>query len=185
MKLSSTAGTPLSSPSPARLAPAVAASNAATSDVATAGAIASDARAVSLAAPKKTPVTPPPVSTPPVSTPTHPAPTRPTATRPAPPREVVIERKPKNRDDDSNSNSGGAPKKRVRLKPETPEQLTERLRNPQLSLHEASILLRVSRATVRRYADSGRINCQRTPGGQRRFFLRDIENFYRQMKLKR
>ena len=81
--------------------------------------------------------------------------------------------------------SGGAPKKRVRLKPETPEQLIERLRNPQLSLHEASILLRVSRATVRRYADSGRLNCQRTPGGQRRFFLRDIENFYRQLKLKR
>ncbi len=78
-----------------------------------------------------------------------------------------------------------APKKRVRLKPETPEQLIERLRNPQLSLHEASILLRVSRATVRRYADSGRLGCQRTPGGQRRFYLRDIENFYRQLKLKR
>ena len=76
-------------------------------------------------------------------------------------------------------------KKRVRLKPETPEQLIERLRNPQLSLHEASILLRVSRATVRRYADSGRLVCQRTPGGQRRFYLRDIENFYRQLKLKR
>ena len=79
----------------------------------------------------------------------------------------------------------GTPKKRVRLKPETPEQLIERLRNPQLSLHEASILLRVSRATVRRYADSGRLGCQRTPGGQRRFYLRDIENFYRQLKLKR
>ena len=87
----------------------------------------------------------------------------------------------------SERGGGGAtaPKKRVRLKPETPEQLIERLRNPQLSLHEASILLRVSRATVRRYADSGRLNCQRTPGGQRRFFLRDIENFYRQLKLRR
>ena len=105
------------------------------------------------------------------------------ATPPARPvaREVVIERKPRQeRDGDDN-----APKKRVRLKPETPEQLLERLRNPQLSLHEASILLRVSRATVRRYADSGRLGCQRTPGGQRRFFLRDIENFYRQLKLKR
>ncbi len=88
----------------------------------------------------------------------------------------------------SDSGRGGAdaaPKKRVRLKPETPEQLLERLRNPQLSLHEASILLRVSRATVRRYADSGRLNCQRTPGGQRRFYLRDIESFHRQLKLKR
>ncbi len=96
-------------------------------------------------------------------------------------REVVIERKPRQ----ERGGDEGAPKKRVRLKPETHEQLMERLRNPQLSLHEASILLRVSRATVRRYADSGRIGCQRTPGGQRRFFLRDIENFYRQMKLKR
>ncbi|HEX9995641.1 MAG TPA: helix-turn-helix domain-containing protein [Abditibacterium sp.] len=76
-------------------------------------------------------------------------------------------------------------KKRVRLKPESREQLLERLRNPQLSLHEASILLRVSRATVRRYADSGRLTCQRTPGGQRRFFLRDIETFYRQLKMKK
>jgi excisionase family DNA binding protein len=73
----------------------------------------------------------------------------------------------------------------VRLKPESREQLLERLRNPQLSLHEASILLRVSRATVRRYADSGRLTCQRTPGGQRRFFLRDIETFYRQLKMKK
>ncbi|HEX8464718.1 MAG TPA: helix-turn-helix domain-containing protein [Abditibacterium sp.] len=76
-------------------------------------------------------------------------------------------------------------KKRVRLKPESREQLLERLRNPELSLHEASILLRVSRATVRRYADAGRLTCQRTPGGQRRFFLRDIEMFYRQLKLKK
>ena len=81
----------------------------------------------------------------------------------------------------------GAPvkQKRVRLKPETRDQLLERLRNPQLSLHEASILLRVSRATVRRYADAGRLQCLRTPGGQRRFYLRDIELFYRQLKLRR
>ncbi len=104
------------------------------------------------------------------------------APKTAPPaREAVIERKPRA----ARGGDEGAPKKRVRLKPETPEQLLERLRNPQLSLHEASILLRVSRATVRRYADAGRLGCQRTPGGQRRFFLRDIENFYRQLKLKR
>ncbi len=76
-------------------------------------------------------------------------------------------------------------KKRVRLKPESRDQLLERLRNPQLSLHEASILLRVSRATVRRYADAGRLQCLRTPGGQRRFYLRDIETFYRQLKMRR
>lgn len=105
---------------------------------------------------------------------------RPSDKKAPPAREAVIERKPRKTGGDSD-----APKKRVRLKPETPEQLLERLRNPQLSLHEASILLRVSRATVRRYADAGRLGCQRTPGGQRRFFLRDIENFYRQLKLKR
>lgn len=81
--------------------------------------------------------------------------------------------------------SAQAVKKRVRLKPETREQLLERLRNPALSLHETSILLRVSRATVRRYADSGRLPCQRTPGGQRRFYLRDIEMFYRMLKTKK
>lgn len=78
-----------------------------------------------------------------------------------------------------------AKQKRVRLKPESRDQLLERLRNPQLSLHEASILLRVSRATVRRYADAGRLQCLRTPGGQRRFYLRDIEQFYRQLKMRR
>ncbi|RYX83169.1 helix-turn-helix domain-containing protein [bacterium] len=83
--------------------------------------------------------------------------------------------------------SAGSPvkQKRVRLKPESRDQLLERLRNPQLSLHEASILLRVSRATVRRYADAGRLQCLRTPGGQRRFYLRDIEQFYRQLKMRR
>jgi excisionase family DNA binding protein len=85
----------------------------------------------------------------------------------------------------SSKSAASAVKKRVRLRPETREQLLERLRNPTLSLHEASILLRVSRATVRRYADSGRLPCLRTTGGQRRFTLRDIENFYRQLKLKR
>ena len=163
MKLSPTAAIPsLSSPSSARRAP----------DVAPSGVAASDARAVALAASKKTPVAPTNRS----------APARPATEHPTTTREAVVERKPKTKRDDDNQ---GAPKKRVRLKPETPEQLIERLRNPQLSLHEASILLRVSRATVRRYADAGRLNCQRTPGGQRRFFLRDIENFYRQLKLKR
>ncbi len=48
-------------------------------------------------------------------------------------------------------------KRRQRLKRESREQLLERLRNPQLSLHEAAILLKVCRATVRRYADSGQL----------------------------
>jgi excisionase family DNA binding protein len=76
-------------------------------------------------------------------------------------------------------------KRRQRLKRETREQLLERLRNPQLSLHEAAILLKVCRATVRRYADSGQLPHVRTDGGQRRFYLRDIEMFYRQLKMKK
>lgn len=76
------------------------------------------------------------------------------------------------------------PKTRVRLKPESRTQLIERLRNPQLSLHETAILLRVSRVTVRRYADAGRLPCCRTPGGQRRFFLQDVTRFLRANKSK-
>jgi len=104
------------------------------------------------------------------------------AKTPSAPKKPGGASKPKAGDD---SKAGGDAKKRVRLKPETREQLLERLRNPPLSLHETSILLRVSRATVRRYADAGRLPCLRTPGGQRRFALRDIETFYRQLKIKR
>jgi excisionase family DNA binding protein len=38
-----------------------------------------------------------------------------------------------------------------------------------LSLSEASTLLGVHPSTLRRWADSGRVPCQRTPGGHRRF----------------
>jgi excisionase family DNA binding protein len=38
-----------------------------------------------------------------------------------------------------------------------------------LSLGEASELLGVHASTLRRWADSGRVPCQRTPGGHRRF----------------
>jgi len=38
-----------------------------------------------------------------------------------------------------------------------------------LSLSEASALLGVHASTLRRWADSGRVPCQRTPGGHRRF----------------
>ena len=38
-----------------------------------------------------------------------------------------------------------------------------------LSLSDASALLGVHASTLRRWADSGRVPCQRTPGGHRRF----------------
>ena len=81
--------------------------------------------------------------------------------------------------------SAPAPAQRQRLKPETREQLLARLLNPELSLHEAAVLLKVCRATVRRYADSHQIPCTRTPGGQRRFRFRDVEKLYQQIRAKR
>jgi excisionase family DNA binding protein len=43
-----------------------------------------------------------------------------------------------------------------------------------LSLSEASALLGVHASTLRRWADSGRVPCQRTPGGHRRFNRRKL-----------
>lgn len=82
------------------------------------------------------------------------------------------------------ANRGKGEGKRQRLTTETREQLLERIRNPLLNLDEAAIILRVCKATVRRYADSGLLPHVRTPGGQRRFYYRDIEAFYRQLMRK-
>ncbi len=76
-------------------------------------------------------------------------------------------------------------KRRQRVRPETRAQMLERLMNPLISLHEASVLLKVCPATVRRYTDSGLLPHARTPGGQRRFYLRDVLALYRQMEAKR
>jgi excisionase family DNA binding protein len=63
---------------------------------------------------------------------------------------------------------------RQRQKAESRAQMMERLTNPLISLHEASVLLRVCTATVRRMSDSGELAHERTPGGQRRFRLRAV-----------
>ncbi len=42
-------------------------------------------------------------------------------------------------------------------------------------VQKAADLLEVSPTTVRRWADAGRIACRRTPGGQRRFLIDDLE----------
>lgn len=63
--------------------------------------------------------------------------------------------------------------------------MLERLTNPLISLHEASVLLRVCTATVRHYSDSGALPHIRTPGGQRRFYLRDTLALLRQQEAHR
>ena len=63
---------------------------------------------------------------------------------------------------------------------ETREQLVQRLLNPELSLEEASRLLGVCPATVRRYTNRGWLTHHRTQGGQRRFRLTDIVSFVEQ-----
>ena len=54
---------------------------------------------------------------------------------------------------------------------ETREQIIWRLLDPELTLHEAAAVLNLSKATVRRYTDQGKLACKRTRGGQRRFRL--------------
>jgi len=60
---------------------------------------------------------------------------------------------------------------------ETREDLIRRLLNPELTLEEASRLLGVCPATVRRYTNRGWLGHHRTKGGQRRFRLSGIVKF--------
>lgn len=60
---------------------------------------------------------------------------------------------------------------------ESREEIIRRLLDPELSLHEAAAVLNLSKATLRRYTDQGRLACVRTAGGQRRFRLSDLLAF--------
>jgi len=60
---------------------------------------------------------------------------------------------------------------------ETREQIIRRLLDPELTLHEAAAVLNLSKATVRRYTDQGKLSCLRTHGGQRRFRLSALLDF--------
>ncbi len=60
---------------------------------------------------------------------------------------------------------------------ETREQLIRRLLDPEINLEEASRLLGVCPATVRRYTNRGWLVHHRTKGGQRRFRLSGIAKF--------
>ena len=47
---------------------------------------------------------------------------------------------------------------------------------------QAAVYLGVSLATIRRWTDAGHIACYRTPGGQRRFSLAQLESFVDSMQ---
>lgn len=70
-------------------------------------------------------------------------------------------------------------KKRQRAVTATRRELINRLENPEISLQEAAILLEACRATVRVLCDENKLAHHRTPGGQRRFFYREIKEFIR------
>jgi excisionase family DNA binding protein len=47
---------------------------------------------------------------------------------------------------------------------------------------QAARYLGVSLATIRRWTDAGHISCYRTPGGQRRFSLEQLDGFMDSMQ---
>jgi len=77
---------------------------------------------------------------------------------------------------------------RLRRKPGRPpltesrEEIIRRVLDPELTLHETSAFLNLSKATVRRYTDQGRLHCTRTAGGQRRFRLFEVLAFLEQRR---
>jgi excisionase family DNA binding protein len=72
--------------------------------------------------------------------------------------------------------ASAVPRKKGGRRPltETREEIIHRLMDPVLTLHEAAAILNLSKATVRRYTEQGKLSCQRTAGGQRRFRLSDV-----------
>ncbi|MBL8066263.1 MAG: helix-turn-helix domain-containing protein [Chthonomonadaceae bacterium] len=60
---------------------------------------------------------------------------------------------------------------------ESREDMIKRLLDPEITLEEASRLLGVCPATIRRYTKRGWLDCHRTPGGQRRFRLSSVVAF--------
>jgi len=85
----------------------------------------------------------------------------------------------------SSTRNAGERAQRVRLRPETRAQMLARLTNPMISLYEASVILGVCSATVRRYCDLGTLPHLRTPGGQRRFRLREVLALARTLEMKK
>ena len=83
------------------------------------------------------------------------------------------------------STPGAAGRARQRIREETRTEMLDRLTNPELTLHEASVILRVCPATIRNYCNSGQLPHERTEGRQRRFRLKDILGFARMRESER
>lgn len=82
--------------------------------------------------------------------------------------------RPSVRPNEASGEQGAVRRTRLRQPDESRAQMLERLSNPLISLHEASVLLQVCAATVRRLSNEGELPHKRTEGGQRRFHLRDV-----------
>ena len=82
--------------------------------------------------------------------------------------------KPSVKPNEASSEQSAVRRTRLRQPNESRAQMLERLSNPLISLHEASVLLQVCAATVRRLSNEGELPHKRTEGGQRRFHLRDV-----------
>jgi excisionase family DNA binding protein len=54
--------------------------------------------------------------------------------------------------------------------------------SPFLNVGEAAAYLGVSAASLRKWSDDGFVPVYRTPGGQRRFSRRDLDEFMRSMR---
>ena len=70
---------------------------------------------------------------------------------------------------------------RTNSKPENavdPEPVTKRL----LNVSEAATYLGVSAASLRKWSDQGLVAVYRTPGGQRRYSLDELEEFIASMR---
>jgi len=49
-----------------------------------------------------------------------------------------------------------------------------------LNTEDVSRILNVSKTTIKRWTDDGKLRCIRTPGGHRKFTLSNIQEFERQ-----
>jgi excisionase family DNA binding protein len=58
-----------------------------------------------------------------------------------------------------------------------PQVLEPNTRSLELSISDVAVMIGVSVATVRRWADAGHLASYRTPGGQRRFSTADVDSF--------